>query len=81
MIMRSVRSIGRFPFLLLLGFLACFPRGFRSFSVDNNMGEKQLAVQRVWVRECLDCNAMKPTKAGQEKIARGMSAFMMLMFR
>ena len=34
MIMRSVRSIGRFPFLLLLGFLACFPRGLRSFSAD-----------------------------------------------
>ncbi len=45
------------------------------------IGEKQLAIQRVWVRECLDCNTMKPTKAGQEKINRGMSAFMMLMFR
>ncbi len=45
------------------------------------MGEKQLNIARVWVSECLDCNTMKPTKAGQEKINRGMSAFMNLMLR
>jgi len=46
-----------------------------------NMGEKQLNIERVWVRECLDCNIMKPTKAGQEKIDRGLGAFMTLMLR
>ena len=44
-----------------------------------NMGEKQLNIGRVWARECLNCNAITPTKAGQEKIERGMSAFMSLM--
>jgi len=46
-----------------------------------NMGEKQLNIAKVWVRECLECNAMKPTKTGQEKINRGMIAFMSLMLR
>ena len=46
-----------------------------------DMGEKKLTIGRVWVRECLDCNAMEPTKAGHEKIARGMIAFMELMLR
>ena len=45
------------------------------------MGEKQLNIGRVWVRECLDCNTMKPTNAGQQKINRGMLAFMELMLR
>ena len=45
------------------------------------MGEKKLAIAKVWVRECLDCNAIEPTKAGNEKIARGMIAFMELMLR
>jgi translation initiation factor 2 beta subunit (eIF-2beta)/eIF-5 len=45
------------------------------------IGEKQLNIERVWVKECLDCNTMKPTKAGQEKIDRSVAAFMMLMFR
>ena len=44
-----------------------------------NMGEKQLNIGRVWARECMDCNAITPIKAGQEKIERGMSAFMSLM--
>ena len=46
-----------------------------------DMGEKKPTIGRVWVRECLDCNAMEPTKAGHEKIARGMIAFMELMLR
>lgn len=46
-----------------------------------DMGEKKLTIGRVWVRECMDCNAMKPTNAGQEKIERNMVAFMTLMFR
>ena len=46
-----------------------------------DLGEKKLTIGRVWVRECLDCNVIEPTKAGQEKIARGMMAFMELMIR
>jgi hypothetical protein len=45
------------------------------------MGEKQVNIGRVWVRQCLDCNTMKPTKAGQQKINRNMLAFMELMLR
>jgi YgiT-type zinc finger domain-containing protein len=36
------------------------------------IGEKQVNVARVSVRECKDCNAIKPTQAGQEKIGRCM---------
>lgn len=43
------------------------------------MGEKQLNIARVWARECMACNAITPTKAGLEKIDRGMAAFMSLM--
>lgn len=43
------------------------------------MGEKQINVGRVSVRECMDCHTMKPTKAGQEKIGRCMMTFMLLM--
>ena len=43
------------------------------------MGEKQLNIGRVSVRECMDCHTMSPTKAGQEKIARGSLMFMSLM--
>jgi hypothetical protein len=46
-----------------------------------DLGEKKLTIGRVWVRECLDCNAIESTKAGNEKIARGMIAFMELMLR
>lgn len=46
-----------------------------------DMGEKKLSIAKVWVRECLDCNSMEPTKAGNEKIARGMIAFIELMLR
>ena len=45
------------------------------------LGPKQLNVGRVSVRECMDCHAMKPTKAGQEKIARCTMSFMMLLDR
>jgi hypothetical protein len=45
------------------------------------IGEKQLMIGRVWVKECLDCKVMKPTKAGQEKIDRNVAVFMSLMFR
>ncbi len=43
------------------------------------MGEKQLNVGRVSVRECLDCHLIKPTAAGQEKIERCMITFMSLL--
>ena len=46
-----------------------------------DMGEKKLTIGRMWVMECLDCNAMQPTKAEHEKIARGMMAFMELMLQ
>lgn len=46
-----------------------------------DLGEKKLSIGRVWVRECLDCHNMEPTKAGNEKIARGMIAFIELMHR
>ena len=45
------------------------------------IGEKTMVIGRVSVRECLDCNHKEPTKAGKEKIARGMMAFMGLMLR
>ena len=40
------------------------------------MGEKQINVGRVSIRECMDCHALKPTQAGQEKIERCMMTFM-----
>ena len=43
------------------------------------MGEKQINVGRVSARECMDCYAIKPTKAGQEKIERCMMTFMSLL--
>lgn len=43
------------------------------------MGEKQINVERVSVRKCEDCHAIKPTKAGQEKIGRCMMSMMTLM--
>ena len=33
---------------------------------------KQINIGRVSVKECMDCNALTPTKAGQEKITRCM---------
>jgi YgiT-type zinc finger domain-containing protein len=42
------------------------------------IGEKQINVERVSVRECLDCKAIKPTSAGQAKIARCTMTFMSL---
>ena len=45
------------------------------------IGERKIVVGRVSVRECLDCNHKEPTKAGKEKIARAMMAFMGLMLR
>jgi YgiT-type zinc finger domain-containing protein len=42
------------------------------------VGEKQVNVGRVSVRECTDCHAIKPTEAGQEKIGRCMMSFMSL---
>jgi len=41
--------------------------------------EKQLNIGRVSVRECLDCGALKPTRAGQEKIERNVVVFMSLL--
>lgn len=42
------------------------------------MGEKQLNIGRVTVKECMDCHDVKPTKAGQEKVARCVMSFMLL---
>jgi hypothetical protein len=44
------------------------------------IGEKQVNVGRVSVKECMDCHALKPTKTGQNKIDRCMMtmAFMTL---
>lgn len=42
------------------------------------IGKKQLNVQRVSVKECMDCHDLKPTKAGQEKVARCIMTFMSL---
>lgn len=43
------------------------------------LGEKTVEVQRVSVKECMDCHAIKPTRAGQEKIARCTMTFMSLL--
>lgn len=43
------------------------------------LGDKTVEVQRVSVRECMDCFAIKPTQAGQEKIARCMMTFISLL--
>jgi len=40
------------------------------------IGEKQLNIGRVSVRECIDCGSIKPTNTGQEKIGRCMMTFM-----
>ena len=45
------------------------------------IGEKQVNVGRVSVRECTDCHAIKPTDAGQAKIDRCMMTFMLLSSR
>ena len=37
---------------------------------------QHLNIQRVSVRECLDCHIFMPTKSGNEKIARSIMAFM-----
>jgi len=42
------------------------------------IGPKQLNVERVSVKECMDCHTLKPTKTGQEKIERCMIAFMQM---
>jgi len=42
------------------------------------LGPKQLNVERVSVKECMDCHTLKPTKAGEEKIARCAMTFMSL---
>ena len=44
-------------------------------------GPRQLNIERVSASECMDCHALKPTKAGQAKIERCMGAFMMLLDR
>lgn len=42
---------------------------------------KQLNVERVSVKECMDCYHLEPTIAGEKKILRCMGTFMMLFFR
>lgn len=41
--------------------------------------DKQLNIGRVSVRECLECHALMPTQAGQEKISRCMFSFMSIL--
>jgi len=43
------------------------------------IGEKQLDVGRVSVRECLDCHHLMPTEAGKEKLGRCLMTFMNFM--
>lgn len=45
------------------------------------IGNKQLNIGRVSVRECMDCHNIKPTRAGEEKITRGAITFMSLLER
>ena len=42
------------------------------------IGPKQLNVERVSVKECMDCHTLEPTKAGKEKIARCTMTFMQI---
>ena len=44
-----------------------------------HIGGKQLNIERVSVKECIDCHSIKPTKAGQEKIERCSMTFMFLL--
>jgi len=43
------------------------------------IGEKQLDIHRVSVKECMECHHLMPTKAGQDKIERCMMTFMSLL--
>jgi len=44
------------------------------------VGSKQINVERVSVRECMDCHMLVPTKAGQAKVDRcSMMTFMLLL--
>ena len=45
------------------------------------IGEKQINIGRVSVRECMNCHAMTPTKSGKEKIGRCMITFMSFLWR
>jgi YgiT-type zinc finger domain-containing protein len=38
--------------------------------------KKQINVDRVSVRECMDCHLLMPTKAGLDKLGRCMMTFM-----
>lgn len=42
---------------------------------------KQLNVERVPVKECLDCHHLMPTLAGHKKVMRSMMAFMTLLLQ
>jgi hypothetical protein len=43
------------------------------------VGEKQINIGRVSVKECMNCHVLEPTKAGQEKIGRCMMTFMSML--
>jgi NAD-dependent SIR2 family protein deacetylase len=45
------------------------------------MGEKQVNIGRVAVKECLDCDYLMPTIAGKEKIGRCLGTFIHLFER
>jgi YgiT-type zinc finger domain-containing protein len=43
------------------------------------VGKRNIEVQRVSVRECLDCHTLMPTEVGQEKINRCTEVFVDLL--
>jgi len=50
----------------------------RSTTYPVKIGEQQLHIRRVSVRECIDCHCMTPTKAGKEKIEMIVPTFISL---
>ena len=42
--------------------------------------DRQIMVQRVSVKKCLDCGTLLPTQKGKEKLARCLDAYLSLPF-
>ena len=42
--------------------------------------DRQIMVQRVSVKKCLDCGTLLPTQRGKEKLARCINAYLSLPF-
>jgi len=47
----------------------------KSTTYPVQMGERQMNIGRVSVKECQDCLSLHPTQKGEEKIERAMGAF------